>query len=76
MVVDIPGGKLIVTAHEVMVKLEQSRMTLRAQVDDISLLSGAKMLIANGGSVSWSLSLHNDEQLKAISDVCGIAIKS
>ncbi|RXJ71598.1 PTS sugar transporter subunit IIA [Veronia nyctiphanis] len=75
MVIDIPGGKLIVTAHEVMVKLQQNRMTLQAQTDDISILGGANMLVANGGSVNWSISLGSEEIAKNVSEASGVAIK-
>ena len=75
MVIDIPGGKLIVTAHDVMVKLQQNRITLQAQTDDISILAGANMLIANGGSVSWSISLGSEETARDVSEVSGVAIK-
>lgn len=75
MVISIPGGKVIATAHEVMVKLQENRMTLQAQTDDITLLGAPCMLVANGGTVNWSLTLGSEENLKAVSDATGIAIK-
>ncbi|AMG29131.1 DUF3389 domain-containing protein [Grimontia hollisae] len=75
MVISIPGGKVIATAHEVMVKLLENRMTLQAQTDDITLLGAPCMLVANGGTVNWSLGLGSEENLKAVSDATGIAIK-
>lgn len=75
MVINIPGGKVIATAHEVMVKLQENRMTLQAQTDDIALLGAPCMLVANGGTVNWSLALGSEENLKAVSDATGIAIK-
>ncbi|MDD1792098.1 DUF3389 domain-containing protein [Enterovibrio sp. ZSDZ42] len=75
MVITIPGARVVATMHEVMVKLEQNRITLQAQTDDISLLAVPCMLIANGGSVNWSISLGNEENMEAVSHATGIALK-
>lgn len=75
MVISIPGGKVIATAHEVMVKFQEHQMTLQAQTDDITLLGAPCMLVANGGTVNWSLTLGSQENLIAISEATGIAIK-
>ncbi|EOD81396.1 hypothetical protein D515_04298 [Grimontia indica] len=75
MVITIPGGRVIATMHEVMVKFQENQMTLQAQTDDISLLGAPYMLIANGGTVNWSLSLGSEENLNAVSEATGIAIK-
>ncbi|WP_281543840.1 DUF3389 family protein [Grimontia sp. SpTr1] len=75
MVITIPGGRVIATTHEVMVKFQENQMTLQAQTDDISLLGAPCMLIANGGTVNWSLSLGSEENLNAVSEATGIAIK-
>ncbi|MGF1704958.1 DUF3389 family protein [Enterovibrio baiacu] len=75
MVISIPGGKVVATMHEIMVKLQENQMTLQAHTDDISLLGGPCMLIANGGTVNWSLSLGSKENMQAVSDATGIAIK-
>ncbi|WP_325894423.1 DUF3389 family protein [Grimontia sp. NTOU-MAR1] len=75
MVITIPCGRIIATMHEVMVKLQENQMTLQAQTDDISLLGEPCMLIANGGTVKWSLSLGSEENLIAVSEATGIAIK-
>ncbi|CZF85719.1 PTS sugar transporter subunit IIA [Grimontia sp. AD028] len=75
MVITIPGGRVIATMHEVMVKFQENQMTLQAQTDDISLLGAPCMLIANGGTVNWSLSLGSEENLNAVSEATGIAIK-
>ncbi|CZF82295.1 hypothetical protein GCE9029_03143 [Grimontia celer] len=75
MVITIPGGRVIATMHEVMVKFQENQMTLQAQTDDISLLGAPCMLIANGGTVNWSLSLGSEDNLNAVSEATGIAIK-
>ncbi|WP_028022451.1 DUF3389 family protein [Enterovibrio calviensis] len=75
MVITIPGGRVVATMHEVMVKLEQNRITLQAQTDDISLLAAPCMLIANGGSINWSISLGSEENMEAVSHATGIALK-
>ncbi|PKF50426.1 DUF3389 family protein [Enterovibrio nigricans] len=75
MVIQISGGRVIATMHEVMVKLQENRATLQAQVDDISILAAAKMLVVSGGSINWSISLETDENVQALSDATGIAAK-
>ncbi|USH04271.1 DUF3389 domain-containing protein [Grimontia kaedaensis] len=75
MVITIPGGRVIATIHEVMVKFQENQMTLQAQTDDINLLGAPCMLIANGGTVNWSLSLGSEDNLNAVSEATGIAIK-
>ncbi|WP_394209571.1 DUF3389 family protein [Enterovibrio calviensis] len=75
MVIIIPGGRVVATMHEVMVKLEENRLTLQTQTDDISLLGAPCMLIANGGTVNWSISLGSEENLNAVSEATGVAIK-
>lgn len=75
MVITIPGGRVIATAHEVMVKLQENQITMQAQTDDISLLGGPCILVASGGAVNWSFSLGNQENLQAVADATGIAIK-
>ncbi|MBV7296485.1 DUF3389 family protein [Enterovibrio paralichthyis] len=75
MVITIPGGRVIATAHEVMVKLQENQITLQAQTDDISLLGLPCILVASGGSVNWSISLGSQENLEAVAQATGIAIK-
>ncbi|KXF83121.1 DUF3389 family protein [Enterovibrio coralii] len=75
MVLQISGGRVIANMHEVMVKLQENRATLQAQVDDISILSAAKMLVVSGGSVNWSISLETEENVHALSEATGIAAR-
>lgn len=72
MVLNIPNGKLVATAHEVMIKIPQSRMTLQAHVDDLRLLKTPCMLIADGGPVSWSLHLGDENTLLAVAEATGV----
>lgn len=74
MVISIPGGKLIATVHEVMIKFEENHLILQAQIDDLLLLEDAQILVANAGSISWSLSLGTQETVDAIVQATGITV--
>ncbi|MDD1779808.1 DUF3389 domain-containing protein [Enterovibrio sp. ZSDZ35] len=76
MVIQITGGRVIATMHEVMVKLQENKATLQAQVDDIAILAAPKMLVVSGGSINWSISLETDENVQALSEATGIAVKN
>lgn len=73
MVISIPGGKLIATMHEVMVKFDLNNLTLQAKTDDLILLEASRILVANGGGVIWSLSLGSEETVRAFVHATGIA---
>lgn len=72
MVISIPGGKLIATMHEVMVKFDLNNITLQAKTDDLILLEASRILVANGGGVIWSLSLGSEETVRAFVHATGI----
>ncbi|EGR0365846.1 DUF3389 domain-containing protein [Vibrio cholerae] len=69
MVIQFSGGKIIVTPHEVVVRLgHENRVTLEA----ITLMGkGANVMIANGSESKWSVKLDDEEQLSAIAQTLG-----
>ncbi|WP_240205418.1 DUF3389 domain-containing protein [Vibrio sp. CyArs1] len=74
MIVDFSQGKVIVTPHEMVVRLAVSNVTLQAQVDALQLIIPACVISANGAECKWSVKLDSEEQLRAISNETGIAI--
>ncbi|MBV7314331.1 DUF3389 family protein [Shewanella sp. NIFS-20-20] len=54
MILDIPLGKLIVTAQEVQVRLTSTGVMLQSFCDDLIILPGP-LLLADAGAVRWSL---------------------
>ncbi|MFA0521254.1 DUF3389 family protein, partial [Vibrio sp. 10N.222.55.E8] len=57
MVITFKSGKVIATAHELVVRLDgEHRVTLHAQVDAIQLIGkGANVISANGSECKWSI---------------------
>ncbi|MFC5081074.1 hypothetical protein VTH8203_03959 [Vibrio thalassae] len=76
MIVHFSDGKVIVTPHEILVRLSSSSATLQVQVDALQLILPACVLSANGAECKWSIKLDNEEQVRTISDETGIAILS
>ncbi|KFI10881.1 DUF3389 domain-containing protein [Vibrio coralliilyticus] len=77
MVVEFKSGKIIVTSHEIVVKVATEHMiTLQAQVDAIQLIGrGANVIAANGSETKWSIKLDNEQQLFKIASEIGIDIQ-
>ncbi|EEX31931.1 MULTISPECIES: DUF3389 domain-containing protein [Vibrio] len=77
MVVEFKSGKIIVTSHEIVVKVATEHMiTLQAQVDAIQLIGrGANVIAANGSETKWSIKLDNEQQLLKIANEIGIDIQ-
>ena len=77
MIISFSSGKIIATAHEVVVKLEGKAMvTLQAQIDAITLIGkGANVITANGSETKWSIKLDSEEQLNELAQQIGIAIQ-
>ncbi len=73
MVITIPGAKVIATAHDVLVKFENSLITLQAKTEDLTVFEGAKLLVANGGTVTWSFPLGTQEVLDSFCSATGIS---
>ncbi|KOO09406.1 DUF3389 domain-containing protein [Vibrio hepatarius] len=77
MVIEFRSGKVIVTPHEVVIKLNGEHMvTLQAQVDAVQLIGrGANVIAANGSETKWSIKLDNAEQLSEIAQQIGCKVE-
>ncbi|KKA43786.1 MULTISPECIES: DUF3389 family protein [Salinivibrio] len=71
MVVDIEHGKLIVTAHEVVIQLPAMKLSMQVQSDSLQIIADANVLVADAGDVRWSLPL-SAQHIALISDMTGI----
>ena len=71
------AGRIVANQHEVVVRLDgESRVSLQAAVDDITLLgNGANVITAMGSGVNWSLRLDSEQQLQELADLIGVAIQ-
>jgi len=69
-------GKIIANQHELVIRIESAaKVTLQAQVDEVTLIGGANVITATGSGINWSIRLDNEEQLKELSNEIGIAIQ-
>ncbi|KJY83894.1 PTS sugar transporter subunit IIA [Vibrio galatheae] len=77
MVIPFTGGKVIVTSHEIVIKLSGEYMvTLQAQIDAIGLIGrGANVIAANGSETKWSIKLDNEQQIQQIAEQIGIQVQ-
>lgn len=73
MVIQFSDGKIILSAHEVVVRFgHDHRISLQAHIDAITLMGhGANVMIANGSETKWSLKLDDEEQLHTIAKTIG-----
>lgn len=77
MVIDFSGGKIIVTPHELVIKVSSvHRISLQAHADAISLIGrGANVIAANGSENKWSIKLDNEQQLNQIAGQIGVEVQ-
>ena len=76
MLITFNQGKIIANNRDLMVKLEgDAKVTLQAQVDEITLIGGANVITALGSGLSWSVRLDNREQLENLAAETGMAIQ-
>ncbi|UUM32570.1 DUF3389 domain-containing protein [Vibrio japonicus] len=77
MIVEFTGGKVIVTPHEIVVKLlGQHMVTLQAQTDAVQLIGrGANVIAANGSETKWSIKLDSESQLLKIASEMGCDVQ-
>ena len=77
MVIEFSSGKVIVTVHEVVIRLAgDHRTTLHAQTDAIQLIGrGANVISAVGSETRWSIKLDNEQQLRDIATEIGCDIE-
>ncbi|MEC6909184.1 DUF3389 domain-containing protein [Photobacterium piscicola] len=75
MIVIFSQGKIIVTQHEVVIRIDGNcRIMMQAQVDELTLIGGANVITAIGSGLNWSVKLDSEEQLQQIASEIGIAI--
>ena len=72
MVIDFSQGKIIVTAHEVQIRLNVASVVLQAMAEDIQLRRDALVIIADAGVVRWSVKLDNLIQFEQVLNELGI----
>lgn len=76
MLIKIKDGKIIVTPHEIVVRIEgEHRAVMQADCDSIELIGRANVLSANLGGVKWSIKLESEAQLQEIEQVTGVAVE-
>ena len=77
MVIDFSGGKVIITTHELVIKVSSEHMiTLQAQGDALQLIGrGANVIAAHGAENKWSIKLDDEAQLSLIADQMGLKIQ-
>ncbi|SJL83869.1 DUF3389 family protein [Vibrio palustris] len=77
MRIEFSRGILIVTPHEILIRLTDMPDTvLQAQQESITLFGQeANVIMANGGGVKWSIKVDNTDQLKWISEELGCEIR-
>ncbi len=75
MVIEFQYGKIIVTPHELVVRLDgEHKVTMQATSDAVQLIGGANVVVVNGSESKWSIKLDNDQQLKQIAEQLGCAV--
>lgn len=75
MVIEFLYGKIIVTPHELVVRLDgEHKVTMQAASDAVQLIGGANVVVVNGSESKWSIKLDNDQQLKQIAGQLGCAV--
>lgn len=77
MVIEFESGKIIITPHEVVIKLVGEHMIiLQAQTDAIQLIGrGANVIAANGSETKWSIKLDNEAQLREVAAEMGCEVE-
>ncbi|WP_391090676.1 DUF3389 family protein [Vibrio sp. NH-UV-68] len=77
MIIPFSGGKVIASAHEVVIKLDGAHMvSLQAQIDALSLIGrGANVIAAHGSETTWSIKLDNEQQLSELATQIGLKIQ-
>ncbi len=75
MIISFSQGKIIATQHEVVIRIEgDCRITMQAQVDELTLIGGANVITAVGSGLNWSVKLDTDDQMQQLAAEIGIAI--
>ncbi|NKF51603.1 DUF3389 family protein [Shewanella sp. WXL01] len=66
MIISFSQGRLIVTAQEVQCRIVKSNLVMAASVDDLTIYRQGRVIVADAGTVRWSVSLDDDEQLQQV----------
>ncbi|MCG3732548.1 DUF3389 family protein [Vibrio cincinnatiensis] len=75
MVIEFKSGKIIVTAHEILIRIDgEHGLSLHAVKYAVSLISAANVVVAHGSETKWSLKLDNAQQLQELAQVLGCDI--
>ncbi len=75
MVIEFRYGKIIVTPHEMVVRLEgEHKATMQAASEAVQLIGGANVVVVNGSEAKWSIKLDTELQLKQIANHLGCEI--
>lgn len=72
MIIVFSQGKLIVTPHEVQCRIQQNQVVLAASVDDINCFHQGLVVVADAGTVRWSIALDNAQQFDQLLTETGI----
>ncbi|MBO2615972.1 DUF3389 family protein [Shewanella algae] len=72
MKIDCEQGRLLLSPNELQARLPAMQTVLMALSDDIRLLKGPCILLADAGAVRWQLRLDSDEQLEQLADFYGL----
>ncbi len=77
MVIIFKTGKIIASAHEVIVKIEGEHCaTLHSQRDAITLIGqGSNVIVSNSSETKWSVKIDTKEQLAELSHHLSIPIQ-
>ena len=76
MKITFSEGDIIATQHEIVVRLKNnSRTTIQAEIDSLTIIAWANVIIAVGRSIKWALIIDDEIQLKQLSQEIGIAIE-
>lgn len=74
MIINFSQGRIIVTAHELVVRLNHNAITLQSTIDGLQLLLPSCVMLANGAECKWSLKLDNQQQIQQISQAAGVEV--
>ncbi|MCJ2377134.1 DUF3389 domain-containing protein [Vibrio sp. ZSDZ34] len=72
MMVEFSQGKIIVTPHEIVIRLVDTGVTVQSQNDAVQLILGANVISANGSECKWSVRVDSEKQLNDIATAMGI----
>ncbi|RQW64479.1 DUF3389 family protein [Vibrio viridaestus] len=76
MVLTLSGGKIIITNHELVIKIDSPiKLTMQAQNEAITLYKDALVIVAHSSDTSWSFKLETINQLHLIAQEISAEVK-